>query len=422
MTRSQPLLAPALLLGTLLASPAFAQTAAEGDWPWWRGPNHNGIAAEGQQPPVSWSDSKNVVWKTPVPGRGHASPTVVGDRIFLATADERSKVQSVVAFDRKTGKQLWKTDVHRGGFPRKIHRKNTYASPTVASDGERLFAVFHNSNAIQCTALGLDGKKRWQKIASPFTPKQYEHGYGASPIIYKSVVVIAADYDGSACLVALDRKSGRMKWRAPRPSNCNYSSPVVARVAGRDQLLISGSDIVASYDPNSGRRLWQTKATTSAVCGTIVWQGPLVFASGGYPRAGTYCILANGSGRIVWQNRKKCYEQSMLAHDGYIYAVDDGGVAICWKATDGTEMWSHRLGGAVCASPILAGGNVYLSNERGTTFVFKADPKGFQEVAQNQLGSEAFASPTICGGRIYLRVARNEGGGRQEYLYCIGKE
>lgn len=152
----------------------------------------------------------------------------------------------------------------------------------------------------------------------------------------------------------------------------------------------------------------------------MVWDGDLVFASGGYPKAETVCLKA-GSGQLVWRNDQKCYEQSMLAFDGYLYAVTDRGIAYCWRANDGTEMWTSRLaGGPVSASPILANGNIYLANEAGTVYVFKAQPTRFELVSRNQLGDEAFASPTICDSRIYMRTASSAGGKRQETLYCIG--
>ena len=133
-----------------------------GDWATWRGPNVNGIAATGQTPPVAWSDSNNVIWKTPVPGRGHSSPTIVGNQIFLTTADEQTQTQGVLAFDRATGKQLWTTPISKGGFP-ETHRKNTHATPSVACDGERLFVSFHHHSNIQVSALSLDGKVLWQR-------------------------------------------------------------------------------------------------------------------------------------------------------------------------------------------------------------------------------------------------------------------
>jgi len=392
-------------------------SASSGDWPWWRGPNSNGIAEADQSVPTSWSDSKNVIWKTPVAGRGHSSPIVVGQQIFLATADERSQIQSVVCFDGKSGKQLWQTEVNRGGFPPKIHNKNTHASSTVASDGERLFINFYNHDSIQVAALDLDGKLLWQKAVGAFLPRQYKYGFAASPLLYKSFVIVVADYDGKAFMSALDRGTGDVKWKVSRPGRLSWSSPIVGHVAGKDQLLISGCELVASYDPNSGKQLWSCEATTSATCGTMIWDDDFVFASGGYPKPETVCIRGDGSGKIVWKNNQKCYEQSMLVVDGYVYAVTDSGVAYCWKAGDGREMWKARLGGPISASPILAGGNIYASNERGTTFVFRANPTKFEAVSQNQLGNESFATPTICGNRILLRVADDQ---RRETLYCLG--
>jgi len=407
---------PLVLSLVIVVSGAYAA-----DWATWRGPNLNGIAAAGQTPPTAWSESKNVLWKAPVPGRGHSSPTIVGDQIFLTTADEQSQTQGVIAFDRTTGKQLWMTPISQGGFP-ETHRKNTHATPTVACDGERLIASFHHHSSIQVSALSLDGKGLWQRTIGKYDPQQYKYGYAPSPMFYKSMVLIAADYEGGGWLAALERKTGATKWQIDRSNKLSFSSPVVANVGGRDQLLISGTEQVASYDPNNGRQLWSTPATTMATCGTMVWDGDLVFASGGYPKAETVCLRAS-SGQIVWRNDQKCYEQSMLAVDGHVYAVTDGGIAFCWRASDGVEMWKSRLaGGAVSASPILANGNIYLANEAGTVYVFKAQPSRFELVSRNQLGDEAFATPTICDGRIYMRVASSSGGSRQETLYCIGRK
>ncbi|QDU92868.1 outer membrane protein assembly factor BamB family protein [Lignipirellula cremea] len=406
----------------MLANQAVAAQAqpadSRGDWPHWRGPNDNSVA-DGPAPPTSWDETQNVVWKTPVPGRGHSSPTVFGDFLYLATADEQAQTQSVVCFDRNTGKQLWQTIVGRGGFP-KIHNKNTHASQTVACDGERLFITFLGNDRIDLTALSLDGKQLWQKTVGPFQPKAYKYGYSASPLIYKETVIVVGDCDTGSFLTAFNRRSGEVVWQGKRPATLSWSSPIVATIAGRDQLLLSGGGMVSSYDPATGRGLWQTEATTAATAGTMVWEGDYVFASGGYPKAETVCVKADGSGRVVWSNNAKCYEQSLLVHDGYLYAVTDPGVAYCWKASDGQEMWKTRLQGPISSSPVLAGGNIYAADERGTMFVFRADPSKFELVAQNQLGDEMFATPTICDGQIFLRVAQSGAGGRRETLYCIG--
>jgi outer membrane protein assembly factor BamB len=238
------------------------------------------------------------------------------------------------------------------------------------------------------------------------------------------MVLVAADSDdaGGGFLAALDAQTGTLKWKTARPVKSSFSSPVVATLAGRDQLVLTGCDLVTSYDPNTGKLLWAAEATTSATAGTVVWWGDVVFGSGGWPKAGTFAVRADGSGKVLWQNAQKCYEQSMLAHDGHLYAITDAGAAVCWAAADGSEKWSARLSGKPSASPVLVGGNIHISDERGTTTVFRANPEEYQEVARNRLGDEALATPAYCGGRIYARVAKTRGGTRQEFLYCIGKD
>ena len=200
----------------------FPKLSAENDWPWWRGPSRNGVASE-TPVPTNFSDTENVVWKTPVPGRGHSSPTVVGDRVYLTTADEKAQIHAVLAFDRKTGNQLWKKDVSTGGFPAKNHPKNTEATATIASDGERLFANFYNHDSLQATTLDFDGNILWQKVVGPFRPKMFEYGYAPSPLIYRGTVIYAAEYDGESFIAAFDRKTGEQKWKTARAKKVNRS-------------------------------------------------------------------------------------------------------------------------------------------------------------------------------------------------------
>ena len=396
----------------------FPRLSAERDWPWWRGPSRNGIAVGSAPTKLALADA---LWKTPVPGRGHSSPVVVGDRVFLTTADMQAKSQSVLAFDRRTGKQLWIVELSRGGFPARNHPHNTEATPTIACDGERLFVTFFHHERIEVTALDLNGKELWQKQAGPFNPRKYEYGYAPSPVLYQGYVIVTAEYDGQSFLVALDRDTGSQAWRMARPNNISFSSPSIGRIAGRDQLLISGNDQVVSYDPATGKQLWAAAGTTQATCGTIVWDGDLAIASGGYPKSETIAIRADGSGAVAWKNVQNLYEQSLLANGGYVYGLTGKGVLFCWRSADGQEMWKQRLSGPVSASPVLAGGNIYWANELGTLYVFKANPAKFELVAENKIGDDAFPSPAICGGQIFLRVGHKTPGGRQEYLYCFGK-
>ncbi|MFG0333755.1 MAG: PQQ-binding-like beta-propeller repeat protein [Maioricimonas sp. JB049] len=405
---------------TLLLVPA-AVAFDENNWPWWRGPAGTGIAAAGQDPPIEWSENTNVRWKATVPGRGHSSPILVGNQIFLTTADEKDQTQSVVALDRETGELLWQTQLNRGGFAEKIHSKNTHATPTVACDGQAVYAVFPNHGRLQLAALTLDGEKLWEIDAGPFVPKKYEFGYGPSPLLHGGNVIVASEFE-QGFIAAFSTRDGSESWRIPRTDNTSYSSPIVARIAGREQMLISGADHVWSFDPLSGTLLWKEKGTTKATAGTVVWEGDVVFASGGFPEGQTIAIRADGSGEILWSNGVSCYEQSMIAANGYLYAVNDRGIAFCWNGLTGEEMWKKRLGGPISASPVLARGNIYATNEMGTTFVFRASPDEFRLVAENQLGDETFATPTICGGRIYMRVASSATGERIETLYCLDDE
>ncbi|MCA9078296.1 MAG: PQQ-binding-like beta-propeller repeat protein [Planctomycetaceae bacterium] len=393
-----------------IASPSFS----DDDWPWWRGSSRDGKAIGSA--PIEWSDETNVVWKVAVPGRGHASPTVVGDSIYLATANEQQQTQSVVAFDRESGEQQWLRTLHKGNFPlaSQMHKKGTHANGTVACDGERLFVTFLYDNTIWMTALDLIDDRLWSTNVGEFDPV---FGYGPSPCVYESLVIISGDHISGGWLAGLHRETGDIVWKAPRPEAQTFSSAVIAPVGGKDLLVISGAEYVAAYDPLTGEEQWMTPGTTLATCGSCVWDGDTIFASGGYPDKQTIAVSATGAEQ--WSNQVKCYEQSMLAHQGYLYGFDDNGIIYCWDAANGKEQWKGRLGGPVSASLVLADGNLYATNERGTTFVVRADPAKFQKLAENKLGEESFATPTICGGRIYHRVAINDET-RQEWLYCLG--
>ena len=342
-------------------------------------------------------------------------------QVFLTTADEQQQSQSVLAFDLASGRVLWQQEISRGGFPDQNHPKNTEASSTLASDGQSLFATFFHNKQIHLTALSLRGKKLWERSVNAFNPKKYEYGYAPSPLLYQNSVIVSAEWDGDSNLLAFDRQSGSPLWERERVNNITFSSPVVATVAGREQLLISGSNKVSAYDPQNGRPLWDVDGTTAATCGTMIWNNELVFASGGYPKAETIAVAADGSGRVAWRNGQKCYEQSMILVDDYIYALSDRGILHCWRASDGEETWRQRLGGSVSASPVYAGGHIYWANEAGAMFVFRPNPAKFELVAQNQLGTEAFASPAVVGDQLILRIAERTALGRQEYLICVGR-
>lgn len=404
-----------LLAAASLSLLTFGARAAE-VWPGWRGPQGNGKVPE-EQPPLKWDTTTGVLWKTPVPGRGHSSPAVYGQRIFLTTADEASGTQSVLAFDRATGRALWSKVLFTDGLDPKAHKRNTQATSSVACDGEKVFALFMNAGAIQLCALSLEGAELWRKELGKF---KSHWGYSASPILHGKEILVAADHADGGFITAVARATGEVVWTQPRPKGPNYPPPVVARVAGKEQLLLAGLSLLNSYDPTTGQPLWSVAATTDECVGSVVVDGDLAFASGGYPKSETVAVRADGSGEIVWRNNTKVYVPSMLAHEGHLYAITDSGIAVCWNAATGQEKWKERLGGSFNASPVLAGKHLFLAREDGTTFVIQPDPEKLNVVAQNKLGSEVFATPSFAGNRIYLRVADIADGRRQEFLYCIG--
>lgn len=388
------------------------------DWPWWRGPHRNGIAEAKQKPPLKWSESENVLWKSSVPGRGHGSPAVVGDQVFLATADQDQETQSVLCYHRQTGERLWQTEVHRGGFEKKGNKKASLASSTAACDGQRVFINFLHDGAVYTTALSREGRKLWQTKITDYVVHQ---GYGSSPALYESLVIVSADNKGGGAVAALDRASGKVIWKRERPKTPNYASPILLNAAGREQLLLTGCDLVTSLDPLRGKPFWEIKGATTECVTSTVTDGQLIFSSGGYPKNHVAAVRADGSGEVVWEKKTRVYVPSMIAQDGYLYAVLDAGMAVCWRCTTGEEMWKGRLGGTFSASLVLVGEHLFATNESGRTFIFKASPDSFQRIGENQLGNEVLATPAICGGRIYMRVADSEKGGRQEMLYCLGK-
>ena len=406
----------------ILPAIALAQVAdypqlQSGDWPWWRGPQRDGIVRQAEAPPTKWSATEGIAWSADVPGRGNGSPIVVGDRVVLATCDESSGSQSVLAYDRKSGKQLWQKTIHTDGAMRKNNR-STGASSTPASDGERIYINFANHDAVIATALSLDGEVVWQ---TSFSQYQIHQGYGASPALYKDLVLVAADAKGGGAIAALNRRDGKIVWKRERPSAPNYPSPIVLNINSQDQLLMTGCDLVTSLDPLTGKTNWETAGATTECVTSTVTDGQHIFTSGGYPKNHMSAVKADGSKKIVWENKERVYVPSLLIKDGYLYGVLDAGIAMCWEAGTGKEMWKERLGGNYSASPVLVGDLLLASSETGETHLLKVSPQGAESIAKNKLGDEVFATPTISRGQIFMRYAIQDGDKRREKLVCISK-
>lgn len=403
----------ALLLFVVLIPPALGA----GDWPGWRGPTRDGRAASKENPPLRWSETESVVWRTPLPGRGHSSPTLAASQIFLTTADDATGEQRVLCLDRATGGMRWNTLVHRGKLDLSLSRQSSHASPTVAWDGERLYVSFFNDGAIHTSALDPAGKILWQKRVSDFVTIR---GYGASPLVHAGVVIINADHKGGGRIVAFDARTGEVRWELARPAMQNYPSPVILPFSGRSELIVAGCNAVASLDPLTGRKYWEAAGSTETTVTTPVSDGKRIFITGGFPKSHVAAIAGDGSGELLWQSGTGVYVPSLIVHDGHVYAILDTGRAVCWRADTGEEKWRDKVDREVFASPVVAGSRIYISSEAGITSVLEANPGKFTLLAQNALGDEAYASPAIAGDRIYLRHAK-KGEPRQEYLWCIGK-
>ena len=403
-----------------------SQSHAE-DWRQWRGPtldNHTSPDAANAVP-VEWSGmEKNVVWAQSLPGKGHATPIVVDDAIFVLTHEQSTQSISLYKYRLADGKRVGGVVLHRGVQPPPyLHKKNTCASCTPSSDGKFVYTVAQVNDKIIASAVSVAGKTAWQKVVAPYNAGKGWFGYGASLLLLDDSVVVAVDTDNNdRGLYCLDKATGSQRWRGERPLTTSYSSPILASVGGKPQILISGGYEVASYDPASGKVLWKVAATSRTTCATMVWNNNMVFASGSYPDPGTYGIVVGAGGaKVAWENKVKCYEQSMLIVGDYLYGISDSGFAHCWRCSDGTEMWKNRLGGPFSASPILIGDRIYASNERGKTFVFKANPQRFELLAENTFGDSSFASPIYADGKLILRHATSAGGKRREILAAISK-
>lgn len=375
------------------------------DWPWWRGPSVNNHAPADQKPPVKWSEQENIRWRITPPGRGHATPCVLGERIYLPAGDPAQQAIWLLCYDRATGQKIWQAEVYHGPLP-KIHEDNSYASATPACDGERIFFPYQAENAVCLAAVDLSGKVIWNKQVAPFKSIQ---GYSASPVLYKSAVIIPTDGTLANTMTALHRQTGEVIWHTTLSKvRESYASPLAARVAGRDQIVIIGGFKTSSYDPNTGRRLWECDGPAEFCAATMAFDASTVFATGGYPEKALLAIRADGSGditrtHVAWKSDTKAgYVPSPLYHAGLLYAVSDNGLMRAYEAGTGKIAWEHAFKAPFYSSPVLVGDRLYLFDRQGLGHIVKTGSK-FESVGTNRLPQGVFATPVILGGRIYLR-------------------
>ena len=283
---------PRLTLCLLLLCPLFQLSAS--DWPRWRGPTGDGHADPAQKVPEKWSESEKIVWRSPLRGRGHSSPTVAGNRIFLSTADTAAQEQLVLCLDRATGRELWATVVHRGNLDSGNHRLSSPAASSVTWDGERAYINFPNAKGIHTSALDASGRILWQRRIGDFVMHQ---GFGSSPVVHGDVVLVSADHRGGGVIQGLNRRTGDVVWSHERPKIPNYTTPAIMEVAGRVQAVLAGCNLITSLDPLTGNKFWEVAGATEECVTTAVTDGQRVFVSGGYPKNNTPRSMPTVPGR-----------------------------------------------------------------------------------------------------------------------------
>ncbi len=389
------------------------------EWPGWRGPRGDGTSLE-KQVPTRWDGEKadGLVWKTAVPGDGHSSPIVFGKRVFVSTALVDTQDRVLLCLDRETGQEVWRRTVMTAPLERK-HRENSYASSTPATDGERVYVSFLDGFDAVVAAYDFDGKQLWL-----VRPGQFKsvHGFSSSPVIFEDKVIINGDHDGDAWIAALARKDGATVWKIDRENKTrSYCTPLIRDLAGRTQMILSGSKSVASYDPRTGARHWIIDGPTEQFVASVVYnpKHDMLFVTGGYPDLHILGVKPDGLGNITdthiaWRTKRGVsYVPSPISEGDYFVVVSDSGIATCFHAGTGEQQWQERIGPHAHSSIVSANGLVYCTTDDGTTTVIKPGP-AFEVVARNALGEPCFSSPAISEGRVFMRGAK--------HLFCFGEK
>lgn len=393
-------------------------TVTEGDYPWWRGPNHNDIAPAGTEAPLQWGEDRNIRWKTPIPGAGHGTPILIGDKIFLPTAEVETDGQvtvSILALDRKTGEILAKKAL-KTGSKQKMHPDNSYASATIASDGQRLFYpyVLNDHLYLDCETLSLEPV--WSNDLGEY---KSSFGFCSSPVLYDDAVLLCADRSNEpSCLVAFERETGKERWKMDRSAkDSSNATPALVHSSGRDQLVVNGPKVSVSYDPKTGQELWRIGGPADNCCpSTPGWDERTIYLAGGWPQRVLLAVPTDGSAKEpTWTNRRPMspYVPSILCQGGLLYCLTDEQGIYSLNASDGAMIWSDKLRGKFYSSPVLVGDRLYFFDRAGVGYVYRAG-KTMAKLAENRLGVGVCATPVFADGGIYLRS--------YDTLYFIAEE
>jgi outer membrane protein assembly factor BamB len=403
------------LASVLLALATVVPAAHGADWPQFRGPDGQGHAPAVSLP-LDWGRETNVDWQVEIPGKGWSSPVIVDGRVYLTTAvadggDPRDNgaPQSlrVLCLDARTGQTLWDVEVFRQEVTR-IHKKNSHASPTPIVDGDHVFVHFGPRGT---ASLTTDGRIVWRNSEIRFEPV---HGGGGSPALVGRSLIFSCDGASAPFVIALDRRTGKPRWRTPRPAASGnrfaFSTPLAIEAGGRTQVVLPGAQHVASYDPETGAEIWRVAYPGGfSVVPRPVFAAGLVFVSSGFMNPELLAIRPDGEGdvtdtHVAWtESQGISRNASFLAVGGEIYVVSDNGIASCFDARTGQRHWRQRLGGAFSASPVYAGGRILFLDEDGETIVVQPGTT-YRERARNGLDEQAQASAAVADGALFVRT------------------
>lgn len=413
---------------TSLLALTLATTLLQADnWPQFRGPSAQGVSRE-KNPPSSWSTTDNIAWKTEVPGESWSSPVIWNNHVFLTTTTDSGESCRVLAINRKTGAILWNKEVFKQ-VPRRKEGRNSYATPTPATDGKRVYTCFGDGSF---AALDFSGAIVWTNRDYKFYS---QHGLGTSPILHDGLLIMGRDgsSDGEnkklgwqtpwdqSFVVALDTKTGQERWKSKRGlSRISHGAPIVWKdTNGRSQIVTEAGDVVQGFNAKSGTRLWSSEVLGEGKVPSPVIAEGLVFTSGGWGGKETIKAFKLGpqgdlkESNLVWEQRKGMPKvPSMVYVKPHLFAITDGGIATCMKAASGEIVWQERVGGNFSASPIAANGRIYFVGDNGDTTLIEAGPT-FKILAKNSLNEKLQASPALAENQLFIRT--------EKHLLCIGK-
>jgi len=412
-----------LLLAILFFMPrADVPVANAQEWTRFRGPNGTG-QSDATTIPTSWSE-RDYVWKIELPGKGHSSPVVWGQRVFLLSGDPTSATEYVLCVDAATGKMLWQKSYP--SKPHHLHLRNTYGSSSPAVDAQHVYIAWADPDHLMLKALDHDGDEVWSNDLGPFVS---QHGFGTSPIVFRDLVILSNSQQaeqlapgqraGHSEMLAFDAATGAIRWKTPRTTSRScYSTPCIYQPTGRAPQLVcyNTADGIFGLDAMTGKPRWAIDVFKMRNVNSPIVVGDLVFGSNGSGGGGNYLVAvrAGDDPKLVYRVTKQApYVPTPIARGDLVFLFYDRGIVTCIQAADGDVVWRKRLSKSFSGSPVLVGDKLYCIDDEGVVFVLAAQ-REFKELARNPLGEPSRSTPAVSSGRMFLRTV--------SHLYCVGAD